>query len=48
MSGKQGLTYNAGPGRYEPEWATSNSWSCRQLMMKLVDASVHRANFIFR
>lgn len=37
-------------GRYRYSWATSKSWSgtCRQLIVTLVDGTVHRANVRFK
>lgn len=47
VTGKGGLSYNTSTGRYEYKWATSGKWrgSCRQLVPKLKDGSVERANF---
>jgi hypothetical protein len=37
-------------GRYRYTWATSKSWSgtCRQLIVTLIDGTVHRANVRFK
>jgi hypothetical protein len=37
-------------GRYRYSWATSKSWSgtCRQLIISLIDGTVHRANVRFK
>jgi len=44
----QGLTFSA--GRYRYPWKTSSDWrdTCRQLIVKLIDGTYHRANFDFR
>lgn len=44
-----GLTYDAGSDQYSFVWKTDKSWtnSCRQLVVKLVDGMVYRANFNF-
>lgn len=44
-----GLTYDAGSDQYSFVWKTDKSWtnSCRQLVVKLVDGTVYRANFNF-
>jgi hypothetical protein len=39
-----------GGGRYTYHWKTDKAWAgtCRQLIVKLVDGTYHRANFSFR
>ena len=47
---KPGLTYSTGAGgRYTYLWSTQRSWrgTCRQLIVKLVDGTYHRANVSF-
>lgn len=48
--GASELSYDAGTGRYQLVWKTAKSWSntCRTLVVKLADGSVHRAAFRFR
>ena len=43
------LAYAAGPDRYTFGWATERAWagSCRQLVIRLADLTVHRANVRF-
>ena len=45
-----GLNYDATAGRYIYVWKTSGGWTgtCRQLVVKLADGKVYRANFKFR
>lgn len=45
-----GLSYDAGTGQYTYAWKTDRSWAntCRQLVIKLDDGTVQRANFKFR
>jgi hypothetical protein len=49
-AGQSGLSYDPTTARYTYAWKTSKAWSgtCRQLVVKLDDGSVHRANFKFR
>ena len=49
-AGASSLFYSASTDRYHYVWATAEEWegSCRQLVLKLRDGSVHRANFRFR
>jgi hypothetical protein len=44
-----GLMYVKGNGRYSYVWQTTAAWAgtCRQLIVKLVDGTYHRANFHF-
>jgi len=48
-AGSSGLTFNALTGQYTYVWKTNKSWAgtCRQLVVKLVDGTSHRANFKF-
>lgn len=48
--GDGGLSYDATTDRYTYVWNTSKAWSdtCRQLVVKLDDGTVHRANFRFK
>ena len=41
--------YVKGNGRYSYVWQTTAAWAgtCRQLIVKLVDGTYHRANFHF-
>jgi hypothetical protein len=43
------LSYDATTDRYQFVWKTEKTWagSCRQLVLKLVDGTLHRANFGF-
>lgn len=45
-----GLTYEATTDRYTYVWKTNDGWAgtCRQLMLKLDDGRVYRANFKFK
>jgi DNA-binding beta-propeller fold protein YncE len=45
-----GLTYDSDEGQYVYVWKTVNSWagSCRQLVLRLDDSTIHRASFEFR
>jgi hypothetical protein len=49
-AGGSSLSYDATTERYTFTWKTQKAWSgtCRQLVVKLDDGSVHRANFRFR
>jgi hypothetical protein len=42
-----GLTYDAASGQYTYVWKTEKSWagSCRELVLRLVDGTEHRARF---
>ena len=48
-AGNSSLSYDSGSDRYNYVWKTDKSWSgtCRALVLKLKDGSVHRANFKF-
>jgi hypothetical protein len=48
-AGNSSLTYDPGSDQYTYVWKTDSSWanSCRALIVKLKDGSVHRANFKF-
>ncbi len=48
--GASELSYDAGTGRYQLVWKTSKSWAntCRTLVVKLADGSVHKAAFRFK
>ncbi len=48
-AGSSSLSYDAGSDQYSYVWKTDKSWSgtCRALVLKLKDGSVHRANFKF-
>ena len=41
---------SCGGGRYSYVWKTNKSWSgtCRQLILRTLDGSYHRANFKFK
>jgi hypothetical protein len=45
-----GLTYDATSDRYTYVWKTNGGWAgtCRQLVLKLDDGKVYRANFKFK
>jgi hypothetical protein len=49
-AGQSGLTYDTVTGLYQYVWKTDKSWarSCRQLVLRLADGSVHRAAFSLR
>lgn len=49
-AGGSGLSYDATSGQYVYVWKTQTGWAgtCRQLVLKLVDGSFHRANFKLR
>ena len=49
-AGSSSLSYDAGSDQYSYVWKTEKGWagSCRQLVVKLADGSVRRANFQFR
>jgi probable HAF family extracellular repeat protein len=47
-AGASGLTYDAASDEYTYVWKTDKAWTgCRQLVLKLDDGTVHRANFNF-
>ena len=48
-AGNSSLSYDAGSDRYNYVWKTDKAWAgtCRALILKLKDGSVHRANFKF-
>jgi hypothetical protein len=48
-AGNSSLSYDAGTDRYNYVWKTDKAWAgtCRALILKLKDGSVHRANFKF-
>jgi hypothetical protein len=49
-SGGSGLTYDAAADQYVYVWKTEKGWAgtCRQLVVKLADGSLHAANFKFK
>jgi hypothetical protein len=49
-AGSSGLNYDATTGRYTYVWKTNSGWAgtCRQLVVKLDDGKVYRANFKLR
>jgi hypothetical protein len=49
-AGQSSLTYDSGTDRYHYVWKTDKGWrgTCRQLIVKLNDGSLHVANFQFR
>ena len=47
-AGSSGLSYDATTDQYTYVWKTEKAWTgCRQLVLKLDDGTVHRANFSF-
>ena len=46
---QKGLEFKRAQGRYKYLWSTQAGWAgtCRQLIVKLIDGTVHRANFRF-
>jgi hypothetical protein len=48
--GSNSLSYSTDSDQYNYVWKTEKRWanSCRQLVMKLIDGSEHRANFQFK
>jgi hypothetical protein len=49
-AGSSSLSYDAATDTYSYTWKTSKSWAgtCRQLVVKLDDGSVHRATFTLK
>ena len=49
-AGNSSLSYSAGNDQYNYVWKTEKSWAgtCRQLVVKLIDGTVHQANFKFK
>jgi Tol biopolymer transport system component len=49
-AGGSSLSYDSSSGRYTYVWKTDKSWagSCRALIVKLQDGTVHRADFKFK
>jgi hypothetical protein len=49
-AGNSSLTYDALAGQYVYIWKTDKTWTgtCRQLQVKLVDGTIHTANFQFK
>jgi predicted extracellular nuclease len=49
-AGSTGLTFDPLTNQYSYVWKTDKSWAntCRQLVVKLIDGTVHRANFTFK
>jgi len=48
-AGASGLSYDAASDSYTYVWRTEKAWAktCRQLILRLKDGSVHHANFTF-
>jgi len=48
-AGKSSLSYDATDDQYTYVWKTDKGWvgTCRQLVVKLIDGTYHRANFSF-
>jgi hypothetical protein len=48
-AGSSSVSYNAASDTYTYVWKTGNAWAgtCRQLIVRLNDGSVHKANFRF-
>jgi hypothetical protein len=48
-AGGSSLSYDPTLDQYNYVWKTDRAWagSCRQLVVKLVDGTFHRANFKF-
>ena len=48
--GASGLTFDAASGQYVYVWKTDASWSgtCRRLVVRLIDGTMHEATFRFR
>ena len=49
-AGGSSLSYDPATDQYTYVWKTAKAWAmtCRQLVLKLHDTSVHRANFTFK
>jgi hypothetical protein len=49
-AGSSSLVYSASSDQYQYTWKTDSSWagSCRTLILKLKDGTVHRADFKFK
>ena len=49
-SGKRGIGYNAKKGLYTLTWTSDKTWkgTCRTLVLKLADGTVHHAEFSFK
>jgi len=48
-AGSSSLSYSAGNDQYTYVWKTEKSWTgCRQLVVKLLDGTIQRANFKFK
>jgi len=49
-AGKSSLSYDTDAGQYIYVWKTEKAWAntCRQLVVKLIDGTYHRANFKFK
>jgi len=50
IAGGSSLSYDAATDQYEYVWKTEKGWagSCRQLIVRFADGTVHRANFKFK
>ena len=48
-AGGSSVSYSPGNDQYTYVWKTDKAWAntCRQLVVKLVDGTFHRANFTF-
>ena len=49
-AGSSSLSYDATTDRYHYVWKTDKAWAntCRQLVVKLIDGTIHQANFTFK
>jgi hypothetical protein len=49
-AGNSGLSYSAGNQQYTYVWKTETAWAgtCRTLVIKLSDGTIHKANFKFK
>ena len=49
-AGARSLSYDPATDQYTYAWRTAKAWAntCRQLVVRLLDGSVHRANFTFK
>ncbi len=49
-AGSSSLNYDAGSNQYNYVWKTDEAWAgtCRQLIVKLIDGTEHKANFKFK